>query len=152
MEASLPQLILSIKMERSEEGLASLGGLGVMEEMARALRVWQRVDLQLAGRGSGRGYRRSEFVQPLGWMLHAGGRRLEDLRAEQEVLANLGLGADEFCRSKPTRRSGCCSNRRASSARCCEPERKGKNQSRAGEVKDGGGVGRAGETDLKWRV
>jgi hypothetical protein len=64
MEASLPQLILSIKMERSEEGLASLGGLGVMEEMARALRVWQRVDEQLAGRGSGRGCRQSGGNRP----------------------------------------------------------------------------------------
>ncbi|MGA3328211.1 MAG: IS1380 family transposase [Terriglobia bacterium] len=96
MEASLPQLILPIKMERSEEGLTSLGGLVVLEEMARALRVWQRVDEQLAGPGSGRGYGPSEFVQPRVWMLHAGGRRLEDLRelrAEQEVLANLGLRA-----------------------------------------------------------
>ena len=37
-----------------------------------------------------------EFVQALVWMLHAGGRRLEDLRelrAEQEVLGALGLEA-----------------------------------------------------------
>ncbi len=37
-----------------------------------------------------------EFVQGLVWMLHAGGRRLEDLRelrAEQEVLGALGLEA-----------------------------------------------------------
>ena len=67
-----------------------------MEEMAQALKVWKRVDEQLAGPGSGRGYRPSQFVQPLVWMLHAGGRRLEDLRelrAEREVLENLGLGA-----------------------------------------------------------
>jgi hypothetical protein len=96
MEASLPQLILPIKLEKSEEGLTSLGGLVVLEEMARALGVWQRVDAHLKGPGSGAGYRPSEFVQPLVWMLHAGGRRLEDLRelrAEQEVLKELGLGA-----------------------------------------------------------
>jgi hypothetical protein len=96
MEASLPQLILPIKMEKSEERLTSLGGLVVLEEMAQALQVWQRVDKHLEGPGSGRGYRPSEFVQPVVWMLHAGGRRLEDLRelrAEQEVLANLGLRA-----------------------------------------------------------
>jgi len=94
MQANLPQLILPIKLEKSEERLTSLGGLVVLEEMARALKVWQRVDEQLAGPGSGRGYRPSEFVQPLVWMLHAGGRRLEDLRelrAEQEVLEDLGL-------------------------------------------------------------
>jgi len=96
MQPSLPELILPIKLEKSEERLTSLGGLVVLEEMAQALKVWQRVDEYLAGPGSGRGYRPSQFVQPLVWMLHAGGRRLEDLRelrAEQEVLENLGLGA-----------------------------------------------------------
>ena len=96
MRPNLPQLILPIKLEKSEERLTSLGGLVVLEEMAQALKVWQRVDEHLAGAGSGRGYRPSEFVQPLVWMLHAGGRRLEDLRelrAEQEVLENLGLRA-----------------------------------------------------------
>ena len=96
MQANLPQLILPIKLEKSEERLTSLGGLVVLEEMAQALGVWQQVDEHLAGPGSGRGYRPSEFVQPLVWMLHAGGRRLEDLRelrAEQEVLENLGLRA-----------------------------------------------------------
>ncbi len=90
------QLILPIKLEKSAERLTSLGGLMVLEEMAQALKVWKRVDEQLAVPGSGRGYRPSEFVQPLVWMLHAGGRRLEDLRelrAEQEVLENLGLRA-----------------------------------------------------------
>jgi len=94
MQPSLPQLILPIKIEKSEERLTSLGGLVVLEEMARALRVWKRVDEHLKGPGSGAGYRPSEFVQPLVWMLHAGGRRLEDLRelrAEQEVLKELGL-------------------------------------------------------------
>jgi Transposase DDE domain group 1 len=91
---SLPQLILPIKMEKSSERLTSLGGLVVVEELARALRVWERVDQQLEGPQSGRGYRPSEFVQALVWMLHAGGRRLEDLRelrAEHEVLRELGL-------------------------------------------------------------
>jgi hypothetical protein len=96
MPPSLPQLILPIKIEKSEERLTSLAGLVVLEEMAQALKIWQRVDEHLKGPGSGRGYRPSEFVQPLVWMLHAGGRRLEDLRelrAEQEVLEELGLRA-----------------------------------------------------------
>ena len=62
MQANLPQLILPIKLEKSEERLTSLGGLVVLEEMARALKVWQRVDEELAGPGSGRGYQPSEFV------------------------------------------------------------------------------------------
>jgi len=96
MEPSLPQLILPIKLERSSERLTSLGGLVVVEELARAVGLWEEVDRALEGPKSGRGYRPREFVQALVWMLHAGGRRLEDmreLRAEQEVLGELGLAA-----------------------------------------------------------
>jgi hypothetical protein len=96
MEASLPQLILPIKLERSSERLTSLGGLVVLEELARAVGLWEDVDRALEGPKSGRGYSPHEFVQGLIWMLHAGGRRLEDLRelrAEQEVLEALGLEA-----------------------------------------------------------
>jgi hypothetical protein len=96
MQPSLPELILPIKLEKSEERLTSLGGLVVLEEMAQALKVWKGVDEHVKGPGSGAGYRASEFVQPVVWMLHAGGRRLEDLRelrAEREVLKELGLGA-----------------------------------------------------------
>ncbi len=54
----------------------------------RAVGLWEEVDRVLAGPKSGRGYAPHEFVQALVWMLHAGGRRLEDLRelrAEQAV-------------------------------------------------------------------
>src|SRR5579863_1352526 len=96
MDASLPQLILPIKVERSSERLTSLGGLVVVEELAGALKVWKKVDGVLEGPKAGRGYQPHEFVQPLVWMLPAGGRRLEDLRelrAEREVLERLGLEA-----------------------------------------------------------
>jgi len=96
MEASLPQLILPTKLERSSERLTSLGGLVVVEELARAVGLWEDVDRVLEGPKSGRGYAPHAFVQGLVWMLHAGGRRLEDLRelrAEQEVLGVLGLEA-----------------------------------------------------------
>jgi len=73
MPASLPDLILPLKLGKSEERLTSLGGLGVLEEMAQAPGAWKPVDEHLAGPGGGRGYRASEFVQPLVWMLHAGG-------------------------------------------------------------------------------
>lgn len=94
MEQSLPQLILPIKMEKSSERLTSLGGLVVLEEVARAVGLWEKVDRVLEGPKSGRGYEPREFVRALVWMLHAGGRRLEDLRelrAEHEVLKELGL-------------------------------------------------------------
>lgn len=96
MERKIAQLILSIKIETSSERLTSLGGLVVLEELARGVGLWEQVDRVLKGPQSGRGYRAGEFVQALVWMLHAGGRRLEDLRelrAEQEVLRKLGLEA-----------------------------------------------------------
>lgn len=96
MEASLPQMMLPIKLERSPERLTSLSGLVVVEELARGLGVWEEVDQMVEGPKSGRGYRPRDFVRPLVWMLQAGGRRLEDLRelrAEQEVLGKLGLEA-----------------------------------------------------------
>jgi hypothetical protein len=96
MEVSVPHLILPIKVERSSERLTSLGGLVVLEELARGLKLWEKVDGAVGGPKSGRGYQPHEFVQPLVWMLHAGGRRLEDLRelrAEREVLERLGLEA-----------------------------------------------------------
>jgi hypothetical protein len=96
MEPSPPQLILPIKIERSSERVTSPGGLVVLEELARAVGLREEVDRALEGPKSGRGNKPREFVQALVWMLHAGGRRLEDLRelrAEQEVLGRLGLEA-----------------------------------------------------------
>src|SRR5205823_5993593 len=93
MGESVAQLILPIKLEKSTERLTSLGGLMVLEELARALKLWAKVDRAVKGPRSGRGYQAHEFVQPLVWMLHAGGRRLEalrELRAEREVLERLG--------------------------------------------------------------
>jgi hypothetical protein len=94
MEPSVAQLILPIKIEKSSERLTSLGGLVVLEELARSVGLWEEVDHVLERPQSGRGYQPREFVRSLVWMLHAGGRRLEDLRelrAEHEVLKELGL-------------------------------------------------------------
>src|ERR1700693_5552843 len=94
MKRSLAQLILPIKIENSSERLTSLGGLVVLEELARGVRLWEEVDGALEGPKSGRGYQPREFVRALVWMLHAGGRRLEDLRelrAGQGVLEELRL-------------------------------------------------------------
>jgi hypothetical protein len=92
--SKLQQTLLPIKLSESKERLTSLAGLVLVEEWGRAKGIWARVD-QLFGRpGSGRGYRASEYVRPLVWLLHAGGRRLEDVRelaAEREVLEKLGL-------------------------------------------------------------
>jgi hypothetical protein len=94
MTNKVQQTLLPIKLEQSEEKLTSLAGLIVFEEMARAKGLWEMVDEQFLAPGSGRGYKPSEFIKPLVWMLSAGGRSLEhtrELRAEQEVLSKLGL-------------------------------------------------------------
>jgi len=94
MEPRVAQFILPIKIEKSAERLTSWSGLVVLEELARGIGVWEEVDGAMEGPKSGRGYQPHEFVQPLVWMLHAGGRRLEDLRelqAEHAVLKELGL-------------------------------------------------------------
>jgi hypothetical protein len=92
--SKLQQTLLPIKLEESKERLTSLAGLVLVEEWGRAKGVWARVDQLFAQPGSGRGYAASEYVRPLVWLLHAGGRRLEDVRelaAEQGVLEQLGL-------------------------------------------------------------
>jgi hypothetical protein len=73
MGESRPQSILPIKLEKSLERLTSWGGLVVVEEMARGLKVWEKVDEVLEGPKSGRGSEAPELVQPLVWRLHAGG-------------------------------------------------------------------------------
>src|SRR2546426_7293684 len=92
--SKLPQRLLPIKLELSTERLTSLAGLVMVEELGRAKGLWRRVDEMFGAPGSGRGYQASEYVRTLVWLLHAGGRRLEDvreLRAEQAVLKQLGL-------------------------------------------------------------
>lgn len=92
--SKLQQTLLPIKLEESKERLTSLAGLVLVEEWGRAKGIWARVDQLFGPPGSGRGYGASEYVRPLVWLLHAGGRRLEDVRelaAEQEVLAQFGL-------------------------------------------------------------
>ena len=92
--SKLQQTLLPIKLEESKERLTSLAGLVLVEEWGRAKGMWARVDQLFRLPGSGRGYAASEYVRALVWLLHAGGRRLEDVRelaAEQGVLAQLGL-------------------------------------------------------------
>ena len=92
--SKLQQRVLPIKLELSTERLTSMAGLVMVEELGRAKGLWRRVDELFGAPGSGRGYQASEYVRTLVWLLHAGGRRLEDvreLRAEQEVLKQLGL-------------------------------------------------------------
>ena len=70
------------------------GGGELRSGVRRTVGLWEEMDRRMKGPPSGRGYEPHAFVQGAVWMLHAGGRRLEDLRelrAEQEVLRAMGL-------------------------------------------------------------
>jgi hypothetical protein len=90
----LQQTLLPIKLEESAERLTSLGGLLVLEEFSRAKGLTRRIEEKFGAPGSGRGYRASEYVRTLVWLMHGGGRRLADARelaGEREVLGEFGL-------------------------------------------------------------
>jgi hypothetical protein len=56
--------------------------------------LWEGIDEKFTPPGSGRGYKASEYVKVLVWMVTAGGRALEhvrELEAEQEVIKEMGL-------------------------------------------------------------
>ena len=96
MIQSLPQFILPIQMERSPERLTSLAGLVLVEELARGLGIWERIEELMEGPQSGAGYQPSEFVQPLVWMLPGGGRRREDLGELREERGSAGTGIESW--------------------------------------------------------
>lgn len=72
--------LFTFEIEGTEEPLIARGGLALVYQAARALKIPQVVDRELPPPGSGRGYRPSAFVMPLLLMFHGGGRKLEDLR------------------------------------------------------------------------
>jgi len=63
MEPSLPQLILHIKLERSSGGLTSLIGLVVVEELTRAVGLWEEKGLRLEGRSLDDGISRGSLCR-----------------------------------------------------------------------------------------
>ena len=89
MVEKLQQGALPFKIEKSDEPLIARAGLVLPYEMARALKLPQVLDRELPPPGSGHGYKPSQFVMPLVFMLHGGGKKLEDLR---EIRAEVSLG------------------------------------------------------------
>ena len=72
--------ILPFKVVQSDAPLIARGGLALVYEFARSLKLPKVIDEELPRPGSGRGYQPSRFVMPLVLMLHGGGKKLEDLR------------------------------------------------------------------------
>jgi hypothetical protein len=105
--------ISPICCDGGSEWLKTLGGLVVLEELARVVGVREEVDRVLGGQSRGRGCRPGEFVLALVGMLCAEGRRLEDLRkfAGERRFCGIRLGAGARCRdsgemASPTRAGG----------------------------------------------
>lgn len=87
----VPQGILPFKMERSEELITPRSGLVFFNEVARGLKVKEKVESYFPGPGSNRGYGAWSYVEPLLLMLEGGGRHVEDLREirDDETLRKL---------------------------------------------------------------
>lgn len=76
----LAPTVLPFKLEASDETLTAHGGLALFGEYCRAIGLAKWLDQELPAPGSGAGYAASSHVLSVVWMLHGGGRRLEDLR------------------------------------------------------------------------
>jgi hypothetical protein len=76
----LAQTVLPFKLESTDEQLTPHGGLALFGEYCRALGLARWIDQELATPGSGAGYAPSSHVLSLIFMLHGGGRSLEDIR------------------------------------------------------------------------
>jgi len=88
------QTVLPFKLASTDETLTAQAGLALFGEYCHALGVPAWLDAALPAPGSGAGYAASSHALSVIFMLHGGGRSLEDLRtlrAESGLLALLKL-------------------------------------------------------------
>lgn len=85
------QGILPFKLEITQEEITPRSGLVLYAEVSRAMRIRDRIERYLPQPHSNRGYRPFRFMEPLLFMLHGGGRHIEDLREirDDEALRKL---------------------------------------------------------------
>jgi hypothetical protein len=74
------QTVLPFKLDSTDETLTAQAGLALFGEYCHALGLPGWIDAALPAPGSGAGYAASSHVLSVVFMLHAGGRSLEDLR------------------------------------------------------------------------
>jgi len=92
----IPQTVLPFKLDSTAETLTAQAGLALFGEYCHALGLPAWLDAALPEPGSGAGYAASSHALSVIFMLHAGGRSLEDLRtlrAEAGLLELLKLDA-----------------------------------------------------------
>lgn len=76
----MTQRVLPFKIESTKDTITAHAGLSLFGEFIQAMDLRNNVNKKLPKPGSPRGYRASEFIEPLILMLHGGGRSLEDVR------------------------------------------------------------------------
>ncbi len=80
----MPQTVLPLKLETTDEQLTAHGGLALFGEFLHAMNVHRQLDVSLPAPGSRIGYHPSPCVEPLLLLLPGEGRTLEDLRQIRE--------------------------------------------------------------------
>lgn len=81
----IQQTVFPFKLEITKEKLTVRGGLALMAEFNHGIGLRELTDKYLPQPKSNRGFKPSQFVDPLVLMLQGGGRSLEDIRElEQE--------------------------------------------------------------------
>jgi len=83
-EEMLNQTVLPFKLSSTSDQLTAHAGLSLFGEFCAAMKLSEQVNRYLPAPGSAKGFKPSTYVQSLVFMLHGGGRSLEDLR----MLAN----------------------------------------------------------------
>lgn len=76
----IQQTVLPFKLEITKEKLTARGGLALLAEFNHGIGLRELSDKHLPLPKSNRGYKASEFVDPLVLMLQGGGRSIEDIR------------------------------------------------------------------------
>ena len=90
-------MILSYKLETTNDLLSSRAGLLTVAQMMDSLRLDERIDHHFPAPRSNRGYQPSVFIKTLMLMQHEGSFRLDDVRHIQEDDAlRTVLGIDQL--------------------------------------------------------
>ncbi len=87
----ISQTVLPFKLDATDETLTAHAGLALFGEYCHALGLPGWLDAALPAPGSGAGYAASSHALSVIFMLHAGGRSLEDLRTLRAEAGLLGL-------------------------------------------------------------
>lgn len=72
--------VLEFKLEYGEEEITPLAGLGMYDEMYKAIGLDKEIERIFPEPGSGNGIKANEYIEPLVMMFIGGGKYIEDIR------------------------------------------------------------------------